>query len=122
MIEGMLQKLGEQERRFSALPDQTMQKYANLQRQAAQVDSDELNAARQSMRVKYQDATKKKLEETFGERYSLMRMMNSRKRAEQLTKERQFGKTVCSKGTQKRGNTMICVSVFSKGETILRIV
>ena len=88
MVEGMLQKLDEQERRFSALSEQTMQKYVDLQRQAAQIDAGEMNAARQSVRAKYQDAAKKKLEETFGERYSLMRMMNSRKRAEQLTKER----------------------------------
>lgn len=86
-IEGMLQKLDEQEHRFSALSDQTMQKYADLQRQAAQVDMDELNAARQSVRAEYQDATKKRLEAAFGERYSLMRMMDSRKRAERLTKE-----------------------------------
>lgn len=86
MIEGMLQKLDEQERKFSALFDQTMQKFADLQGQAAQVDADKMNAARQSVRAKYQDAAKKKLEETFGERYSLMRMMDSRKRAEQMMK------------------------------------
>ena len=94
MIEGMLQKLDEQERKFSALSDQTIQKFADLQGQAAQIDADELNTARQSVRSEYQDAAKKKLEDTFGERYSLMRMMNSRKRAEQLTKEREnSGKT-----------------------------
>ena len=86
MIEGLLQKLDEQEHRLSALSDQTIQKYADLQRRAAQVDADEMNAARQSVRAKYQDAAKKKLEETFGERYSLMRMMDSRKRAEQMMK------------------------------------
>ena len=87
MIEGMLQKLDEQERKFSALSDQTIQKYADLQRRATQVDVDELNTGRQGVRSKYQDAAKKKLEDTFGERYSLMRMMDSRKRAERLTKE-----------------------------------
>lgn len=86
MIEGMLQKLDEQERRFSALSDQTIQKFADLQGQAAQVDADKMNAARQGVRAKYQDAAKKKLEETFGERYSLMRMMDSRRRAEQMMK------------------------------------
>ena len=86
MIEGMLQKLDEQERRFSALSDQTRQKYADLQRRAAQIDADELNTARQGVRSKYQDATKKKLEETFGEKYSLMRMMDSRKRTNWLLK------------------------------------
>lgn len=86
MIEGMLQKLDEQERKFSALSDQTIQKFADLQGQAAQVDADKMNAARQSFRAKYQDAAKKKLEETFGERYSLMRMMDSRRRAEQMMK------------------------------------
>ena len=86
MIEGVLQKLDEQERRFSALSDQTIQKFADLQGQAAQVDADKMNAARQSVRAKYQDAAKKKLEETFGERYSLMRMMDSRRRAEQMMK------------------------------------
>lgn len=86
MIEGMLQKLDEQERRFSALSDQTIQKFADLQGQAAQVDADKMNATRQGVRAKYQDAAKKKLEETFGERYSLMRMMDSRKRAEQMMK------------------------------------
>ncbi len=86
MIEGMLQKLDEQERRFSALSDQTMQKFADLQGQAAQVDADKMNAARQSVRAKYQDAAKKKLEEAFGVRYSLMRMMDSRRRAEQMMK------------------------------------
>lgn len=88
MIEGMLKKLDEQERRFSAMTEQTMQKYADLQRQAAQVDVDEMNAARQSVRVKYQDAAKKKLEDTFGERYSLMRMMDSQRQAERLAKEK----------------------------------
>ena len=58
MIEGILQKLDEQERRFSALSDQTMQKYADLQRQATQVDVDELNTARQSSCSEYQDAAK----------------------------------------------------------------
>lgn len=86
MIEGMLQKLDEQKRRFSALSDQTIQKFADLQGQAAQVDADKMNATRQGVRAKYQDAAKKKLEETFGERYSLMRMMDSRKRAEQMMK------------------------------------
>lgn len=86
MIEGMLQKLDEQERKFSALSDQTMQKFADLQGQAAQVDADKMNAARQSVRAKYQDAAKKKLEEAFGVRYSLMRMMDSRRRAEQMMK------------------------------------
>lgn len=85
-IEGMLQKLDEQERRFSAMSEQTRQKYADLQRQAAQIDADKMNAARQSVRAKYQDAAKKKLEETFGERYSLIRMMDSQKRADRLTK------------------------------------
>ena len=86
-IEGMLQKLEEQERRFSALSNLTVQKYADLQGQAAQVDTDELNAVRYSVRAEYQDAAKKKLEDTFGERYSLMRMMDSRKRIEKLTRE-----------------------------------
>ena len=86
MIEGMLQKLDEQERRFSALSDQTIQEFADLQGQAAQVDADKMNATRQGVRAKYQDAAKKKLEETFGERYSLMRMMDSRRRAEQMMK------------------------------------
>ena len=86
MIEGMLQKLDEQERKFSALSDQTIQKFADLQGQAAQVDADKMNAARQSVRAKYQDAAKKKLEETFGDRYSLMRMMDSRKQIERLMK------------------------------------
>lgn len=86
MIEGMLQKLDEQERRFSAMSEQTRQKYADLQRQAAQIDADKMNAARQSVRAKYQDAAKKKLEETFGERYSLMRMMDSRKQVERITR------------------------------------
>lgn len=61
-----------------------MQKYAGMQKQAAQVDTDELNAARQSVRAKHQDAAKRKLEETFGERYSLMRMMDSRKETEKM--------------------------------------
>lgn len=86
MIEGMLQKLDEQERKFSAMSEQTLQKYADLQRQAAQIDADKMNATRQGVRAKYQDAAKKKLEETFGERYSLMRMMDSRRRAEQMMK------------------------------------
>ena len=86
MVEGMLQKLDEQERKFSALSDQTIQKFADLQGQTAQVDADKMNAARQSVRTKYQDAAKKKLEETFGERYSLMRMMDSRRQIERLMK------------------------------------
>ena len=88
MIEGMLQKLDEQERKFSALSEQTIQKYTDLQRQATQIDADKMNAARQSVRAKYQDTAKKKLEDTFGERYLLMRMMNSRKQTERMMKEK----------------------------------
>ena len=86
IIEGMLQKLDEQERRFSVLSEQTMQKYADLQRQTAQIDADKMNAAQQSVRAKYQDAAKKKLEDTFGKRYSLMRMVNSQRQVERLMK------------------------------------
>lgn len=86
IIEGMLQKLDEQERRFSVLSEQTMQKYADLQRQTAQIDADKMNTAQQSVRAKYQDAAKKKLEDTFGKRYSLMRMLNSQRQVERLMK------------------------------------
>ena len=86
IIEGMLQKLDEQERRFSVLSEQTMQKYADLHRQTAQIDADKMNAAQQSVRAKYQDAAKKKLEDTFGKRYSLMRMVNSQRQVERLMK------------------------------------
>lgn len=102
IIEGMLQKLDEQERRFSALSDQTMQKYADLQRQAAQVDADKMNAARQSVQAKYQDAAKKKLEETFGERFSLMRMMGSRKQVDIMdTVNRRPGKQKLQKHVER---------------------
>lgn len=102
MIEGMLQKLDEQERRFSALSEQTRQKYADLQKRAAQINADKMNAARQSVQAKYQDAAKKKLEDTFGERYSLMRMIDSRKQVEQLTKERgSFGKAHVRNGRRR---------------------
>ena len=88
IIEGMLQKLDEQERRFSVLSEQTMQKYADLQRQTAQIDADKMNAVRQSVRLEYQHAAKKKLEDTFGKRYSLMRMVNSQRQVERLMKEK----------------------------------
>ena len=88
IIEGMLQKLDEQERRFSVLSEQTMQKYADLQRQTAQIDADTMNAVRQSVRLEYQHAAKKKLEDTFGKRYSLMRMVNSQRQVERLMKEK----------------------------------
>lgn len=68
------------------LSEQTMQKYADLQRQTAQIDADKMNAAQQSVRAKYQDAAKKKLEDTFGKRYSLMRMVNSQRQVERLMK------------------------------------
>ena len=102
MIDGMLQKLDEQERRFSAMNEQTMQKYADLQRQAAQVDADKMNAARQSVQAKYQDAAKKKLEETFGERFSLMRMMGSRKQVDIMdTVNRRPGKQNLQKHVER---------------------
>ena len=41
-----------------------------------------------AVELSYQDAAKKKLDETFGERYSLMRMMDSRRQAERLIKEK----------------------------------
>lgn len=87
IIEGMLQKLDEQERRLSALSDQTMQKYADLQRQAAQVDADELNVARQNVRPECQNTAKKKLEDIFGGKYSMIRMMDSRKQVLRLLKD-----------------------------------
>ena len=48
---------------------------------------DKLNTARQSVRPEYQDAAKKKLEDTFGDRYSLIRMMDGRKQVERMAGE-----------------------------------
>ena len=88
IIEGMLQKLDEQERRFSVLSEQTIQKYADLQGQAAQVDLNELSNAQRNARIKYQQAAAERIREAFGNRYSVTRLMDSRKQAELFMKTR----------------------------------
>lgn len=92
-----MKKLNEQERRFLALSKKAIQKYADLQRQEAHVNADKLNTARQSVRAKYQDTAKKKLEETLGERYSLLWRMKSRGQVEKMLQGKNNSISRCSR-------------------------
>lgn len=85
-LEKLVQKLDNQQQKFSNLLEETQKKYAVLQEQAAQVNDAELDEARRNAKREHMDCAIKRIQNTFGEKFSVVRMMEVRKDVERMTK------------------------------------
>ena len=87
MLESNLQKLDEQEQKYSAEVDAALHKYAEAKAQAADLDPVELYEARQSIRPEYEATANEKLEQVFGSKYSPLRWMDAKQAQTRLTND-----------------------------------
>ena len=87
VLESNLQKLDEQEQKYSAEVDAALHKYAEAKAQAADLDPVELYEARQSIRPEYEATANEKLEQVFGSKYSPLRWMDAKQAQTRLTND-----------------------------------
>ena len=86
-LESNLQKLDEQEQKYSADLESTLHEYAEAKSQAADLDPVELYEARQAIRLGQEAAANEKLEQVFGSKYSLLRWMDAKRAQIRLTND-----------------------------------
>lgn len=87
VLESNLQKLDEQEQKYSAALDAALHEYAEVKSQAAGLDPVELYEARQAIRLGQEAAANEKLEQVFGSKYSLLRWMDAKQAQIRLTND-----------------------------------
>ena len=87
VLESNLQKLDEQEQKYSAELDAALHEYAEVKSQAAGLDPVELYEARQAIRLGQEAAANEKLEQVFGSKYSLLRWMDAKQAQIRLTND-----------------------------------
>ena len=86
-METGLQKLDEQEQRYSAELDKVLREYAELKAQAAKLDPVELYEARQSLRAEYEKEASQKVEQVFAPHYSPLKWIDIQGEASRLLRE-----------------------------------
>ena len=86
-LESNLEKLDEQEQKYSAALDAALHEYAEVKSQAAGLDPVELYEARQAIRLGQEAAANEKLDQVFGSKYSLLRWMDAKQAQIRLTND-----------------------------------
>ena len=86
-LESNLEKLDEQEQKYSAALDAALHEYAEVKSQAAGLDPVELYEARQAIGLGQEAAANEKLEQVFGSKYSLLRWMDAKQAQIRLTND-----------------------------------
>ena len=102
VLESNLEKLDEQEQKYSVELETALHEYAEAKSKTAGLDSVELYEARQSIRPGQEAAANEKLEQVFGEKYSPLRWMDAKRAQMRLTNDsveeyaaRQLAKQKC---------------------------
>lgn len=83
-MEGVLQKLSEQEAKYTAELNDALQQYPELKEQAAEFDADELLDARLDLRPALESSAVSRVQFAYGERYDLFRMYDSKRDVSKL--------------------------------------
>ena len=86
-LEGALQKLSEQEAKYSAELDEALKQYAELKEQAAGMDAVELMDARLAVREEQERSAVDKVKSAYGEKYDPMLMHDSKRDVANLLHE-----------------------------------
>ncbi len=86
-MEGALQKLSEQEAKYSAELDEDLKQYADLKEQAADMDAVELMDARLAVREEKERSAIDKVKAAYGEKYDPMMMYDSKRDVANLLHE-----------------------------------
>ena len=86
-LEGALQKLSEQEAKYSAELDEALKQYAELKEQAAGMDAAELMDARLAVRYEKERSAVDRVKSAYGEKYDPMMMHDSKRDVANLLHE-----------------------------------
>lgn len=86
-MESSLQKLSEQEKKYSTELDNALKQYAELQEQTAEFDPVELYEARQEIRPYHEQNATRRIQNAYGDKYDMLRMYDSKRSVANLLNE-----------------------------------
>ena len=86
-MESSLEKLEEQEAKYSAELDATLKEYSELKEQASEFDADELMDARLSIRADRERSEIVRVQSTYGKKYDPLMMHDSKRDVANLLNE-----------------------------------
>lgn len=101
-LEGALQKLSEQEAKYSAELDEALKQYAELKEQAAGMDAAELMDARLTVREEKERSAVDRVKAAYGEKYDSMMMHDSKRDVANLLHEDAETRSVRERLRQKQ--------------------
>ena len=101
-MEGALQKLSEQEVKYSAELDEALKQYAELKEQAAGMDATELMDARLAIREEKERSAVDRVKAAYGEKYDPMMMHDSKRDVANLLHEEAETRSVRERLRQKQ--------------------
>ena len=101
-LEGALQKLSEQEEKYSAELDEALKQYAELKEQAAGMDATELMDARLAVREDKERSAIDRVKAAYGEKYDPMMMHDSKRDVANLLHEDAEARSIRERLRQKQ--------------------
>lgn len=101
-LEGALQKLSEQEAKYSAELDEALKQYAELKEQAAGMDAAELMDARLAVRDEKEFSAVDRVKSAYGEKYDPMMMHDSKRDVANLLHEEAETRSIRERLRQKQ--------------------
>ena len=101
-LEGALQKLSEQEEKYSAELDEALKQYAELKEQATGMDAAELMDARLAVREEQERSAVDRVKSAYGEKYDPMMMHDSKRDVANLLYEETETRSIRERLRQKQ--------------------
>ena len=101
-LEGALQKLSEQEAKYSVELDEALKQYAELKEQAAGMDATELTDARLAIREEKERSAVDRVKAAYGEKYDPMMMHDSKRDVANLFHEEAVTRSIRERLRQKQ--------------------
>ena len=101
-LEGALQKLSEQEEKYSAELDEALKQYAELKKQSTGMDAAELMDARLAIREEKERSAVDRVKNAYGEKYDPMMMHDSKRDVANLLHEEAETRSIRERLRQKQ--------------------
>ena len=101
-LEGALQKLSEQEVKYSAELDEALKQYAELKEKATSMDAVELMDARLAVREEKERSAVDRAKAAYGEKYDPTMMHDSKRDVANLLHEETETRSICERLRQKQ--------------------
>ena len=115
-LESNLQKLDEQEQKYSAELETALHEYAETKAQAADLDPVELYEARQAIRPDKEQEAESRAQQAYGEKYSPLLMFDSKKAVSRMLGEDTERQIVRRLARQAQKENHISEKIKNKGQ------